>query len=90
MTVDSNTFRTVLGQSPSGVCVVTTMGAHGAHGMTARSFSSVSLDPPLVSVCLGNHLPSRMLLATAGKFAISFSARTRRTSAAAWPASTRR
>lgn len=72
MTVDSNTFRTVLGQWPSGVCVVTTIGAHGAHGMTASSFSSVSLDPPLVSVCLGNHLPSRMLLASAGKFAISF------------------
>ncbi|MBB4761710.1 flavin reductase [Amorphoplanes digitatis] len=72
MPVDSATFRTVLGQWPSGVCVVTTTGARGAHGMTASSFSSVSLDPPMVSVCLGNHLPSRMLLETAGKFAISF------------------
>jgi flavin reductase (DIM6/NTAB) family NADH-FMN oxidoreductase RutF len=72
VTVDSTTFRTVLGQWPSGVCVVTTTGDRGAHGMTASSFSSVSLDPPMVSVCLGNHLPSRMLLQTAGKFAISF------------------
>ncbi|GIF26103.1 flavin reductase (DIM6/NTAB) family NADH-FMN oxidoreductase RutF [Actinoplanes tereljensis] len=72
MPVDSTTFRTVLGQWPSGVCVVTTVGAHGAHGMTASSFSSVSLDPPLISVCLGNHLPSRTLLESAGKFAISF------------------
>jgi flavin reductase (DIM6/NTAB) family NADH-FMN oxidoreductase RutF len=42
------------------------------HGMTASSFSSVSLDPPLVSVCLGNHLPSRALVEQAGVFAISF------------------
>ncbi|XVU21187.1 flavin reductase [Actinoplanes sp. CA-054009] len=72
MPVDSDTFRTVLGQWPSGVCVVTTTGPRGAHGMTASSFSSVSLDPPLVSVCLGNHLPSRGLLDAAGKFALSF------------------
>jgi flavin reductase (DIM6/NTAB) family NADH-FMN oxidoreductase RutF len=67
--VDSTTFRSVLGQWPSGVCLVTTV---GPHGMTASSFSSVSLDPPMVSVCLGNHLPSRALLGEAGKFAISF------------------
>ncbi|MEV6342752.1 flavin reductase [Actinoplanes sp. NPDC051851] len=72
MPVDSTTFRSVLGQWPSGVCVVTTAGPHGAHGMTASSFSSVSLDPPMVSVCLGNHLPSRSLLEAAGRFAISF------------------
>ncbi|MEV6300022.1 flavin reductase [Actinoplanes sp. NPDC051861] len=70
--MDSQTFRSVLGQWPSGVCVVTTTGPHGVHGMTASSFSSVSLDPPMVSVCLGNHLPSRALLGAAGKFAISF------------------
>jgi flavin reductase (DIM6/NTAB) family NADH-FMN oxidoreductase RutF len=70
--VDSTTFRSVLGQWPSGVCVVTTAGPDGMHGMTASSFSSVSLDPPLVSVCLGNHLPSRARLGEAGKFAISF------------------
>ncbi|MEU4420756.1 flavin reductase [Actinoplanes sp. NPDC024001] len=70
--MDGQTFRTVLGQWPSGVCVVTTTGPQGVHGMTASSFSSVSLDPPLVSVCLGNHLPSRALLGEAGKFAISF------------------
>ncbi|WP_436529428.1 flavin reductase [Actinoplanes sp. HUAS TT8] len=70
--VDSTTFRSVLGQWPSGVCVVTTIGPHGVHGMTASSFSSVSLDPPMVSVCLGNHLPSHALLGAAGRFAISF------------------
>ncbi|MEU8243083.1 flavin reductase [Actinoplanes missouriensis] len=72
MPVDSTTFRSVLGQWPSGVCVVTTAGPTGVHGMTASSFSSVSLDPPLVSVCLGNHLPSRAVLGEAGKFALSF------------------
>ncbi|WP_285556545.1 flavin reductase [Actinoplanes regularis] len=72
VSVDDATFRSVLGLWPSGVCVVTTIGPHGVHGMTASSFSSVSLDPPLVSVCLGNHLPSHALLGAAGRFAISF------------------
>ena len=52
MGVDAATFRSVLGQWPSGVTVVTTVVDGGWHGMTASSFSSVSLDPPLVSVCL--------------------------------------
>ncbi|GIH02400.1 hypothetical protein Rhe02_04670 [Rhizocola hellebori] len=66
-------FRSVLAQWPSGVGVVTTLGPDGAwHGMTASSFCSVSLRPPLVSVCLGNHLPTRALVEQAGAFAISF------------------
>ena len=42
-------LRDVLGTFVTGVTVVTTCGADGAtHGVTANSFSSVSLDPPLV------------------------------------------
>ncbi len=73
--MDHTLFRSVLARWPSGVAVVTTVGPHGPHGMTASSFSSVSLDPPLVSVCIGNHLPSRDLIASAGVFAVSFLSR---------------
>ena len=46
--LDPRSFRQLLGQFPTGVAVVTA--THGGHvvGMTANSFSSVSLDPPLV------------------------------------------
>lgn len=48
-TVTPGLFRQVLGQYPTGVCVVTAIHPDGeAVGMTIGSFSSVSLDPPLV------------------------------------------
>ncbi|WP_345525476.1 flavin reductase family protein [Nocardioides endophyticus] len=49
MTFDSNQFRQVLGQYPTGVCIIAALGTDGKPvGMTVGSFSSVSLDPPLV------------------------------------------
>lgn len=41
-------FRHALGRFATGVTVVTTMGPEGPLGITANSFASVSLDPPLV------------------------------------------
>lgn len=52
MSIDSKLFRTVLGRFATGVTIVTTKTADGIHGMTANAFSSVSLDPPLVLVCV--------------------------------------
>ncbi|MFK8022992.1 MAG: flavin reductase family protein [Ilumatobacter sp.] len=46
---DSGHFRTVMGHFPTGVTVVAGMDADGApHGFTIGSFTSVSLDPPMV------------------------------------------
>jgi flavin reductase (DIM6/NTAB) family NADH-FMN oxidoreductase RutF len=46
-------FRRALGQFATGVAVITVECAPGrVHGMTANSFTSVSLVPPLVSVCV--------------------------------------
>jgi flavin reductase (DIM6/NTAB) family NADH-FMN oxidoreductase RutF/DNA-binding IclR family transcriptional regulator len=54
--IDPERFREVLGQYPTGVVVVTAMGPAGdALGMTVGSFTSVSIDPPLVAF-----LPSKM------------------------------
>jgi flavin reductase (DIM6/NTAB) family NADH-FMN oxidoreductase RutF len=48
-TFDKRQLRNVLGSFVTGVTVVTTLDAEGKmHGLTANSFSSVSLDPPLV------------------------------------------
>ena len=45
----ARTYRDVLGQYASGVTVVTTLLAGSPIGMTCQSFTSVSLDPPLVA-----------------------------------------
>lgn len=48
----SKDFRSAVGSFATGVTVVTTRGEEHAYGMTANAFSSVSLDPPLVLVCV--------------------------------------
>ncbi len=45
-------FRAALGGFATGVTVLTTRGDDHAYGMTANAFSSLSLDPPLVLVCV--------------------------------------
>ena len=53
MTFDSFDFRRALGSFATGVTVVTARDAAGAHrGLTVNSFSSVSLEPPLILFCL--------------------------------------
>ena len=47
--IDPGEFRRVLGHFPSGVTVVTAAVDGVASGMTIQSFTSVSLDPPLVA-----------------------------------------
>ena len=46
--VDPATFRAVLGRFCSGITVITALGPGGPLGLTCQSFSSLSLDPPLV------------------------------------------
>ncbi|MEP7381114.1 MAG: flavin reductase family protein [Gemmatimonadota bacterium] len=53
MPLDSDLFRSVLGRFASGVTVVTTRDAQGRdHGMTVSAFSSLSLFPPQILVCI--------------------------------------
>ncbi|MGH8868009.1 MAG: flavin reductase family protein [Actinomycetes bacterium] len=51
-TVDADAFRRALGRFATGLSVVTTVADGVDHAMTANSFTSVSLDPPLVLVCV--------------------------------------
>lgn len=51
--VDSTLFRRVCGRFPTGVTVITVRDADGhPHGVTISSFSSLSLNPQLVMVCI--------------------------------------
>ena len=52
MSIDAGEFRRTLGHFATGVTVVTTQYQNELHGTTVSSFSSLSLDPPLVLVCL--------------------------------------
>jgi flavin reductase (DIM6/NTAB) family NADH-FMN oxidoreductase RutF len=57
---DSRDFRRALGQFATGVTVITTRTEDGRRvGVTANSFSSLSLEPPLVLWCLERTAPSR-------------------------------
>ena len=69
--VDPRELRNALGRFATGVCVVTTVGEDGrAAGLTVNSFSSVSLDPPLVAWCLGRKAPSLAAFSAAEYFAV--------------------
>lgn len=73
--VDAATFRAVLGQWPTGVTLVTTRVDGHRYGVTASSFSSVSLDPPLVSVCLARSAFAHDLVLGAGSFGVTILAK---------------
>jgi flavin reductase (DIM6/NTAB) family NADH-FMN oxidoreductase RutF len=53
--VSADEFRRACGRFATGVTVATVLDADGTpHGLTVSSFTSVSLDPPLVLICLGH------------------------------------
>jgi flavin reductase (DIM6/NTAB) family NADH-FMN oxidoreductase RutF len=72
MPIDKDLFRAVLGRFASGVTIVTTTDADGKdHGMTVSAFSSLSLDPPLVIVCVAHNASMWPVIQQADVFAIN-------------------
>ncbi|MEO7087091.1 MAG: flavin reductase family protein [Gemmatimonadaceae bacterium] len=70
--LDSDTFRSVLGRFASGVTIVTARDAGGHdHGMTVSAFCSLSLQPPLVLVCVDQAASMHDLLLTHPRFGVS-------------------
>ncbi|HYB58266.1 MAG TPA: flavin reductase [Alphaproteobacteria bacterium] len=70
--VDKRAFRTALGRFPTGVTVVTTLGPGGRRvGLTANSFASVSLDPPLVLWSLAKSARSLRYFVKAPHYAVN-------------------
>lgn len=69
--VDPTLFRKACGEFLTGVTVVTSLDRDGRPvGFTANAFSSVSLDPPMVLVCLGRSASSYPALEAADRFAV--------------------
>lgn len=71
MMIDAENLRKTMRQWGSGVTVVTVMHEGKRAGVTASSFTSVSLEPPLVLVCLQNYIESFKLIEQARHFGIS-------------------
>lgn len=65
-------FRDVLGRYASGVTVVTTMSDGEPAGMTCQSFTSVSLDPPLVAFLPTRQSRAYAAIERAGTFCVNF------------------
>jgi flavin reductase (DIM6/NTAB) family NADH-FMN oxidoreductase RutF len=68
---DQARFRQALGSFATGVTIVTTEHDGQVHGMTANGFMSVSLEPPLVVVSIGNNARMHELLAASGRYGVS-------------------
>jgi flavin reductase (DIM6/NTAB) family NADH-FMN oxidoreductase RutF len=70
--VEADAFKRALAQLAGGIVVVTSADAKGRPaGVTATAVCSVSLDPPLVLVCLGAGSRTREVIVSSGRYAIN-------------------
>jgi flavin reductase (DIM6/NTAB) family NADH-FMN oxidoreductase RutF len=71
MAPDEASFRTVLGHFATGVTIITAMDGDEPIGVSANSFTSVSLDPPLVLFCAAKASTTWPRIEAAGKFTVN-------------------
>ncbi len=71
MTIEKDFFKQVMGQFTTGVTVVTTRSKDGLAGLTVNSFTSVSLDPPLVLICVDLYSTALPFFRASGNFAVN-------------------
>ena len=69
-TINSALFRRACGQFPTGVCIATTFDGH-PHGLTVNSFTSISLEPPVVLFCIDHSAGIRDVFRRRTHFAIN-------------------
>jgi flavin reductase (DIM6/NTAB) family NADH-FMN oxidoreductase RutF len=70
--VDPPEFRQLLGRFATGVVVITVVDHEGRlHGMTANSLASVSLEPPLVSVCVDRRAELHPVIVVSDRFVVN-------------------
>lgn len=72
MAIEKDFFRQVMGHFPTGVTVVTTSHLGVPAGLTVSSFVSLSLDPPLVLICVDNSSHTLEAFRESKAFAINF------------------
>jgi 3-hydroxy-9,10-secoandrosta-1,3,5(10)-triene-9,17-dione monooxygenase reductase component len=69
--IDSERFREVLGHLPTGVTVITAHHRDGPVGMSSNSFTSVSLDPPLILFCPAKSSTTWPRIRESGSFCVN-------------------
>lgn len=70
--MDAHDYRRALGSFPTGVTIVTAYDTdHDPWGLTANSFTSVSLEPPVVSVCIAKSGRVFPTLSMSGHFTVN-------------------
>jgi flavin reductase (DIM6/NTAB) family NADH-FMN oxidoreductase RutF len=70
--VDADDFKRALARLAGGITVITALDREGSPaGLTATSVCSVSLDPPLVLVCIGTGSRTHEAIAASGRYAIN-------------------
>jgi len=71
MSVNPDLFRNVMSHYATGVTVVTARVGDKKHGLTVNAICSVSLDPPLLLVCVRKHTYSYKLITESQNFAVN-------------------
>lgn len=71
MSIDQARFRQAMGYFASGVTVITTEHEGQRHGVTVSSFTSLSLEPPLVLICLDTSLRTHEAIVGAKGFVVN-------------------
>ena len=69
--IEDRLFRNVMGSFATGVTVITTEVAEEVHGMTANAFMSISLNPKLVAISIGENAKMLQHIKDAKQFAIN-------------------
>lgn len=69
--MDAQFYRRLLGQFATGITVIITQVGDEVHGMTANSFTSLSLDPPLILFCVDKHAHMAELVQQGGAFTVN-------------------
>jgi 4-nitrophenol 2-monooxygenase / 4-nitrocatechol 4-monooxygenase, reductase component len=70
-TIDGEVFRDVIGRFASGVTVVMARCDGANYGMTASAVSSLSLDPPLLLICVNRSNSTHKAISKSGAFAVN-------------------
>ena len=71
MPIDDAQFKLAMSHFASGVTIVTTEHDGKPFGMTVAAFSSLSLHPPLILICIEKTVKTHDAIAGAGKFGVS-------------------
>jgi flavin reductase (DIM6/NTAB) family NADH-FMN oxidoreductase RutF/DNA-binding GntR family transcriptional regulator len=69
--VDRTAFRETIGHFATGVAVITTVAGGRRFGMTASAVASLSLDPPMLIVCINRRAPTCAAVSERGTFAVN-------------------